>query len=100
GRTYMTHHPGPADVGLLVEVAESSLHRDRNEKARIYAEAAIPFYWIVNLVDCQIEEYSQPSGAGNASGYAQRQDFAVGTRVPLILDGITVATVAANDLLP
>src|SRR5262245_62962957 len=40
-RTYTSRHPGPADIGLIVEVANSSLLRDQRDKARIYARAGI-----------------------------------------------------------
>ena len=96
---YRTRHPGPADVGLVVEVAESSLSDDR-AKARIYAQAGIPTYWIVNLVNRQVEVYTQPSGAGANPAYGQRQDFAAGSHVPLVLAGVTVGQIAVADLLP
>src|SRR5438105_9817214 len=44
--TYLHKHPGPADVGMLIEVADSTLSRDRQEKARLYARAGLPCYWI------------------------------------------------------
>jgi len=59
---YAEHHPGPEDILLIIEVAESSLETDRTEKRSIYAEARIPEYWIVNLVDKQVEIYREPSG--------------------------------------
>ena len=45
---------------LVIEVALSSLDKDRGVKARIYAESNIPEYWIVNLVERVIEVYSNP----------------------------------------
>src|SRR5262245_51036438 len=48
---YLLRHPCPADIGLIVEVADSSLLRDQRDKTRIYARADIPIYWIINLVD-------------------------------------------------
>jgi Uma2 family endonuclease len=47
---------------LLVEVADTSLETDRTEKLEIYAEAGIQDYWIVNLIDEQIEVHRKPSG--------------------------------------
>jgi len=61
-KTYSQHHPGPEDVLLLIEVAESSLDTDRTEKIAIYAAAGIADYWVVNLLDQQIEVYRQPQG--------------------------------------
>ena len=63
---YMQHHPGPADIALVIEVADSSLDGDRADKCRIYARAGIQEYWIVNLVDTQIEVYSSPVNGGYA----------------------------------
>jgi Uma2 family endonuclease len=60
-RSYLARHPGPTDVGLVIEVANSSLLRDQRDKTRIYARAAIAWYWIINLVDQRVEVYSQPS---------------------------------------
>ena len=59
---YAAQHPGPADVLLLVEVADTSLRYDRAVKLPIYALAGIPEYWIVNLRDRVIRSYRSPSG--------------------------------------
>lgn len=59
---YSQRHPEPLEVALLVEVAESSLDTDRVIKLGIYAEAGIVDYWIVNLIDRQIEVYRNPAG--------------------------------------
>jgi Uma2 family endonuclease len=97
---YETRHPGPADTGLVIEVANSSLLRDRHDKTRIYARAGIPVYWIVNLVDRRIEVYSQPNAALPVPAYASFQTYQPGDAIPLVLDGVTVGTVTAADLLP
>ncbi len=59
---YANSHPAPADILLLIEVADSSIDFDRNTKAPIYAAAGISEYWIVNLIDSRLEIYSQPEG--------------------------------------
>src|SRR5262249_11162517 len=99
-RSFLTRHPAPADVGLIVEVADSSLLRDQRDKTRIYARGGIPCYWIVNLVDRRIEVYTQPSGPTAVPAYSTFQLYQPGDAVPLILDGNTVATVPADELLP
>jgi Uma2 family endonuclease len=48
-RQYLTHHPYPADIFWLIEYADSTLRKDINEKNRVYAEAEIREYWVVNL---------------------------------------------------
>ena len=57
---YADHHPKPEDVSCVIEVAESSLQRDRTTKLRIYASAGIPQYLILNLTDRQIEVHEDP----------------------------------------
>jgi Uma2 family endonuclease len=99
-RTYLTRHPGPSDMGMVVEVADSSLLRDQRDKTRIYARAGIPCYWIVNLVDRRIEVFTQPSGATAVPAYASFQLYQPGDSVPLVLDGNTVGTIPADELLP
>ena len=61
---YTQSHPQPADVLLTVEVADTSLEKDQKIKIPLYAAAGIPEAWIVNLVEQQIEVYSQPSSQG------------------------------------
>jgi Uma2 family endonuclease len=96
---YRHRHPGPADTALVVEVSASSLLRDRTDKARIYARASIPVYWVVNVIDKQIEVYTQPSGPGDSPAYGQRQDYPVGTAVPVVLDGATVGTIPVAEVM-
>ena len=55
-------HPRPADVYLLVEVSDSTLAKDRTMKLPLYAAHGIPELWIVNLVEPQIEVYTEPQG--------------------------------------
>jgi Uma2 family endonuclease len=96
-KAFAKRHPGPDDVALIVEVAESSLARDRGEKADIYGRAAIAFYWIVNLVDGLVEVYSDPNPSG---GYRSRRELRSGDRVPVVLDGREIGQVNVADLLP
>ena len=55
---YVTIDPGPDDVALVVEVARSSVAADR-ALARTYGGGGIPVYWIVNVVDRQLEIYRE-----------------------------------------
>ena len=64
GDDYTTRHPAPEDVYLLIEVADTSLMIDRDEKLPLYGRAGIPEVWIVNLVDQAIEIYREPHFAG------------------------------------
>jgi Uma2 family endonuclease len=66
-RDYRTRTPSQQDIKLVVEVADSSLQGDRTVKAALYAEAKIPDYWIVNLIDTTLEVYRDPVGGGSLS---------------------------------
>ena len=59
---YASDHPGPADVLLLIEVADSTVDFDRNTKLRLYALAGIPEVWIANLRERRMEAYADPVG--------------------------------------
>jgi Uma2 family endonuclease len=99
-RAYRHRHPEPADIGVLVEVSDTTLTYDRTEKGRIYAHAGIAYYWIVNLVDGWIEVYSDPDTTGAPPAYRAHTDYRPGDLVPLILDGKVVATLPVAALLP
>lgn len=60
---YADRHPGPADLSLVIEIADSSVGTDRSTKQRLYATAGIPLYWLVNLPESQVEVYEQPDPA-------------------------------------
>jgi Uma2 family endonuclease len=70
---YAGKRPGPEDVLVLVEVAETSIRYDRGVKGRLYAEAGIPEYWIVNLRAGVVEVYGNPvEGAYKQARKARR----------------------------
>ncbi len=93
---YEEHHPGPADLGLLIEVADTTLERDRGEKEAAYARGGVPAYWIVNLVDRQIEICTGPTPAG----YRERRIVPPGESVPLFLDGNKLGQITVAAILP
>jgi Uma2 family endonuclease len=57
---YGESHPTPADVFLIVEVADSSLRFDRERKIPLYAAAQIPEVWLVDLVEKILTRYRKP----------------------------------------
>lgn len=61
---YRQRHPLPADIHLLIEVAESSIQIDREIKTPLYAAAGIPELWIVDLPAERISVLRQPGPAG------------------------------------
>lgn len=93
---YTDRHPNPGDIALIVEVAESSLSRDRCEKRDNYGRAGIPVYWIVNLVDRQLEVYA------NRAGVAYRAPTIFGElgSIELTIEGQVTGLIAVADLPP
>jgi Uma2 family endonuclease len=85
---YETGVPTPADVLLLIEIADSSVEYDRNTKVPLYGQAGIVEYWLVNLVQDQIVVYRDPS----PTGYRTVQVFRPGDAIqPLLFPDVTIA---------
>ncbi|HZW29180.1 MAG TPA: Uma2 family endonuclease [Isosphaeraceae bacterium] len=94
---YRHRNPEPGDVALLVEVSETTLGQDRGLKLTAYARDGIPVYWIVNLVDRQVEVYTRPVKAGR---YRSRRDFKPGQQIPVAIGGQQLRPIAVDDILP
>jgi Uma2 family endonuclease len=99
-RQYLDHHPGPNDLALVVEVADATLARDRGPKKRLYARAVVPVYWVVNLLERQVEVYSEPAGAADEPDYRKRQDYGAAEEVPVVIEGREVKRILVAELLP
>jgi Uma2 family endonuclease len=99
-RRYLARHPGPTEVALVVEIADSSLAVDRGAKRRIYARAGIPVYWLVNLVDRFVECYAAPVGPARNPLYTATQVYAPGDHLPFVIDGVEAGSIAVDDILP
>jgi len=92
---YLDLDPGPSDVALVVEVADSSLEADR-QLAVTYGAAGIPVYWIVNIPDRQLEVYAGPV----AGAYPPPTILGESDTVELVIGGQVVGRIAVADLLP
>ncbi len=99
-RDYIGRDPEPSDVALVIEVADSSLDDDRGPMARAYGGGGVILYWIVNLVDRQVEVYSVPSGPTMPVGYRHCEIYQPGQEVPLVIAGTEVGRIPVDDLLP
>lgn len=71
---YSTAHPGPADVLLLIEVADTSVEYDRGVKVPLYARAGIGEFWLVDLAGESIEVYQSPAPDGYRQVRVVRQE--------------------------
>lgn len=59
---YSRSHPEASDTLLVIEVADSSVMYDRNVKARLYASAGVPEYWLVDLTRAEVTVHTRPAG--------------------------------------
>jgi len=59
---YADQHPGPPDVLLVIEVAETSQEYDKSVKLPLYARHGVPEVWLVDLARRRIEVHKKPQG--------------------------------------
>jgi len=97
---YTTRHPTAADTGVVIEVSNTTLDTDREDKGPVYARDGIATYWIVNVTDRLVEVYTDPDATASPPAYRTQTNYAPGQSVPLVLGGTTVATIPVADLLP
>jgi Uma2 family endonuclease len=91
---YLPDHPKASDARLVVEVADTTMRFDRGRKQTAYARASVLEYWIINLLERQVEVYRNPSGARYHSATIYREPAAI---TPLAAPH---AAVLVSDLLP
>lgn len=92
---YASGKPRPADVLLVVEVADSTVDFDREVKGPLYAENGIAEYWIVNLVDRCVEVHRDPRPDGT---YSCTRSVPAGDTISLAL--LPAVSVAVADIIP
>jgi Uma2 family endonuclease len=74
---YADHHPRPEDLCLVVEVADSTLRQDCDIKDKLYAQAKIADYWVVDLKNRQLHVFRDPTPTGYASHLILREPHEV-----------------------
>jgi Uma2 family endonuclease len=90
---YASGHPGPSEIILIIEVAESSIHYDREATAPLYARSAVHEYWLVDLNENVLDRYSSPE----RGSYRTVQRYTRGQSLsPELLPGCVISV---NDLI-
>ncbi len=89
---YLSHHPRPSEIFLVIEVADTTLEKDREVKLPLYANAGIPCCWIVNLEEEQLEIYEDPKDGD----YTQQRVLRKNGQVSLPLE---LGTLALDKIL-
>ena len=84
--------PLPDDVWLVVEVAETSLEYDREEKIPRYAQMGIPEVWLIDVEQETVTQYTHPDG----TRYGREQTLERGRR--LISDTVSPLQLSVNGI--
>ncbi|MBW4676340.1 MAG: Uma2 family endonuclease [Desmonostoc geniculatum HA4340-LM1] len=86
GREYLLHHPYPENIFWVIEYANSSLDKDLEIKSKIYAQAGILEYWLVNLRKLHLVVFRDILDGE----YATKQTFTTGIIQPLAFPDVSV----------
>lgn len=84
---YNDRHPKPQDIFWIIEAAKTSLEKDLNLKALIYATAEIQEYWVLDLTAKQITLFRNPQNGQ----YTTEQTIEEGAIIPLAFPCIPVS---------
>ena len=91
---YLQAHPGPDDILIAIEVADSSLTYDRDEKMPRYAAAGVPEAWLVDVRARTITVYTEPASTG------YRASRTLGWSEELVATAVRGLRFAFEDFLP
>lgn len=96
-RDYLQTHPTPDTIALVIEVADSSLDRDRL-KAQLYSNDLVARYWLINLAERVIEDYTQPISKGEKSKYKVMRRVEADEQISLTVGRKTISLLVADAL--
>ena len=92
--------PRGEEIALIVEAADASLALDRRLKGRVYARAGILNYWVLNLIDSQLEVYSNPSGPVQMPGFQEHRIYRGDDKLSLVIGLDDLGMVRVADMIP
>ena len=99
-RAFAHRWPQPADIALLVEVADTTYPKDTGIKLRRYAHVQVPQYWIVHLERRRVEVYRNPHGRHARALYRMLEFHPDDVEVPVVIDGHDLGRIAVKEILP
>lgn len=73
-KRYADHHPTPQEILYVLEIADTTLAKDRMVKAKLYAEAGLIQYGILNVNARELEDYRDPDADGYRTKHTYRAD--------------------------
>lgn len=84
---YSNHHPYPSDIYFLVEISQATLRKDLTQKKRIYAQAEITEYWVLDLKHQQLIVFREPQG----DDYQTKRELTEGVISPLAFPNVEIS---------
>ncbi len=99
GRANPERYPEPRDIGLLIEVAVTSLRADLTTALEPYARFGVPAYWVVDVLGRRLLAHSEPRLEKDRGVYARVETYQTGQSIPLVLDGQEVALIPFDEIL-
>lgn len=83
---YSQHHPYSEDILLLIEISDSTLSKDLNEKKQLYAQAGILEYWVVDVKAKKVIVFQQSDG----NNYRIQLEYTTGKITPLSFPDVEI----------
>jgi Uma2 family endonuclease len=84
---YFQHHPYPEDIFWLIEVSDTTLADDLSRKKRIYAQAGIQEYWVLDVNAQKLMVFREPEG----NNYRSEFEYSQGTITPLAFPDVQIS---------
>ncbi len=81
---YLSSHPSPGDILVVMEISDSTLQYDQETKLSLYAEAGISNYWIFNLGENHLEVYTQPFSDNKGQFYYRSKQIVLSNETKTI----------------
>jgi Uma2 family endonuclease len=92
-------YPAPGDIGLLIEVAVTSLREDLTTQLEKYARAGIPVYWVIDVPHRRVLVHTEPRVEDGSGRYAVVETYAPGQEIPLVLDGRDITRIPVAEVI-
>lgn len=83
---YSKHHPYAQDIFWLIEISDSTLDKDLTAKQKIYGEAGIAEYWVLDLKNIKVIVFREP----NPTGYSHKREYNQGIIKPLAFPDLEI----------
>lgn len=92
-------YPAAHDVGILIEIAVSSLRYDLTTALELFARTGVPVYWVIDVTGRRVIVHAEPRVVDNRGVYSRVEVYQPGQEIPVELHGLERARVPIDELL-